>query len=309
MSSLLRQFTLTLLLLCLSAAASSAQDWYVNRSTKQVQYTVDKQTWQPVELGMTLPNKAWISTGARGRAVLTRGSESITIQPGTLASIISTSGVFTRKTEVVQQKGTLALSIEKRGRPHTYVHTPFLAAVVKGTTFEVTVTAKDASVSVNAGLVEVTSFTGGQQTNLGPGQSATVTDTQQMSVAGVAEPPSVVFVAATAASVPAVGKETPLGAGAFGGAGASSSEGSPSNNSSADSSSASSGGNSSEHSNAGNGGEHSNAAATSGENGRGAPMGGEPGNAGAAGNGHAYGIGNGHAYGVGNGSAGNLPIR
>lgn len=302
MFNLLRRSILILLLVCLSAATSFAQDWFVERSTKQVQYTVDKQRWQPVEQGMTVPNKAWISTGPRGRAVLSRGQESIAIQPGTLASII-TSGVFSRKTEVVQQTGKLTLNIEKRSRPHTYVHTPFLAAVVKGTTFNVTVTAKDASVSVDEGLVQVTSFTGGEQTNVGPGQTATVTESQQMSVAGVVEPPSVVSVAPTAASVPAVGKEAPLGAGALGGAGSVSSPSSSSNNSSSDSSSSGSQSNGSEHSYAaGNGGDHDYAGGNGDQNGNAGGNGGQHGNAGGNGHGNAYGIGNGNAYGIGNGS-------
>jgi len=202
---------IVLAMLCLSAASALAEEWFVERSSRQVQYTIDKHTWQPVSKGMTIPNKAWIATGPRGRAVLTRGVETIAIQPQTLAAIITTDGLFSRKTEVVQQKGKLALDVEKRSRPHTYVHTPFLAAVVKGTSFSVTVTDKDASVSVERGLVQVSSFTGGQSTNLGPGQSARVDRAQNMDVAGIAGAPGVVSVEPTAASVPAVGASAPLG--------------------------------------------------------------------------------------------------
>nr|CAD6425827.1 membrane protein [Rhizobium sp. Q54] len=202
---------IVLAMLCLSAASALAEEWFVERSSQQVQYTIDKHTWQPVSKGMTIPNKAWIATGPRGRAVLTRGVETIAIQPQTLAAIITTDGLFSRKTEVVQQKGKLALDIEKRSRPHTYVHTPFLAAVVKGTSFSVTVTDKDASVSVERGLVQVSSFTGGQSTNLGPGQSARVDRAQNMDVAGITDAPGVVSVEPTAASVPAVGASAPLG--------------------------------------------------------------------------------------------------
>ncbi|HEX2147318.1 MAG TPA: FecR domain-containing protein, partial [Pseudorhizobium sp.] len=145
MISLLRHVIFTVVLVFASAVAASAQDWIVTRTTTHVRFTVDKQNWNPVQQGMTIPNKAWIFTGSRGRAVLGRGEESITVHPGTLASV-STSGFFTRKTEVYQQTGKLVLDVEKRSRPHTYVQTPFLAAVVKGTKFEVTVTAKSATV-------------------------------------------------------------------------------------------------------------------------------------------------------------------
>jgi hypothetical protein len=207
---------LRLILLCLIAfapAAVLAQDWTVSKTTKQVRYTIDKKTWETVEVGTVVPSQAWMSTGPRGRATLTRGAESLQLSPNTLAAVITSEGLFSRKTEVVQQKGQIALNIEKRSRPHTYVHTPFLAAVVKGTTFTVTVTAQAASVSVDEGLVQVSSFTGGQSANVGPGQQVTVDQAQSMSVAGIAEPPSVFAVEPVQASVPAVGQQAPVGAG------------------------------------------------------------------------------------------------
>ena len=200
-------------MLCMSSAHALASDWLVSRTTKQVSFTVDKKNWVPVVGGMTIPNKSWISTGPRGRVELERGVEKVSFGPKTLAAIFTENGLFSRKTQVVQQKGEIALNIEKRSRPHTYVHTPFLAAVVKGTTFTVTVTEKAASVSVDEGLVQVSSFTGGQSTNLGPGQQVTVDQSQSMSVAGITETPSVFSVEPTQASVPAVGQPAPVGAG------------------------------------------------------------------------------------------------
>ncbi|MBB6182418.1 hypothetical protein HNQ75_004407 [Rhizobium flavum] len=202
-----------LMMLCFSAAGSLASEWLVSRTTQQVSFTVDKKTWVPVVGGMTIPNRSWISTGPRGRVQLERGVEKVSFGPKTLAAIITENGLFSRKTEVVQQKGEIALNIEKRSRPHTYVHTPFLAAVVKGTTFTVTVSEKAASVSVDEGLVQVSSFTGGQSTNVGPGQQVTVDHAQSMSVAGITETPAVFSVEPTQAFVPAVGQPAPVGAG------------------------------------------------------------------------------------------------
>ena len=228
-----------LMMLCLFPVSVLAQDWIVSRTTKQVSYTLDKQTWVPVTGGMVIPNKSWISTGPRGRVELERGMEKVAFGPQTLAAIITESGLFSRKTNVVQQQGHLSLDIEKRSRPHTYVHTPFLAAVVKGTSFQVTVTARDASVSVERGLVQVSSFTSGQSTNLGPGQQATVDQNQNMSVAGVNGAPSVQATAPSAASIAPVGQASPIGTEALGGVGTSS-NGSAGSNSGNDSSSSSS---------------------------------------------------------------------
>src|SRR5690606_22654252 len=85
------------------------------------------------------------------------------------------------------------------------------AAVVKGTTFTVTVTEEDASLSVQEGLVQVSSFTGGQSTDVGPGQQVTVDQSQTMSVAGVDAAPSVQSVAPSAASIAPVGQVSPIG--------------------------------------------------------------------------------------------------
>jgi len=252
----------------------------VSRATKQVSFTVDKKTWVPVSGGMAIPNKAWISTGPRGRLELERGVEKVAFGPGTLAAIITEDGLFSRKTNVVQQKGSLSLDIEKRSKPHTYVHTPFLAAVVKGTSFQVTVTARDASVSVERGLVQVSSFTSGQSTNLGPGQQATVDQNQTMSVAGVNSAPSVQASAPSQASIAPAGQTSRIGAEAPAAGGASAST--------------------STNSGKGNGGGNGN-----GNSGNGNGNGGGNGN-GNSGNGNGNGGGNGNGNsGNGNGNSGN----
>ncbi|WP_077549420.1 FecR domain-containing protein, partial [Pseudorhizobium flavum] len=278
-------FVAILLLLLLPQAAYAA-DWTVAQTTRQVSYTVDKQTWTAVEGGATIPNKAWISTGPRGRVTLERGPERVSFGPETLAAIITTNGFFTRKTDVVQQKGQLALDIEKRSRPHTYVHTPFLAAVVKGTSFQVTVTAKAASVSVDRGLVQVSSFTSGQSTDLGPGQQATVDQAQQMSVSGTngAQAPAVEAVEPTRAEIAPVGQAAPIGADVTG----SRSERTSNDSFSQTSSSAASG----SFDSSGNGTVGDNRYSNAGANG----------NGNAGGNGNGAGNGNGNASGNGNGA-------
>ena len=81
---------LCLFLTCLAGAASAAGEaWMAAKATAQVAYTVDKKTWIPLRKGMQVPNKAWISTGPRGRLQLVRGTESIAFQPNTLAAIIT----------------------------------------------------------------------------------------------------------------------------------------------------------------------------------------------------------------------------
>jgi hypothetical protein len=133
--------------------------------------------------------------------------ESIGFQPNSMAAITTKPGGFLapRKTEIVQKVGALDLEIEKRSQPHTTVQTPYLAAVVKGTIFHVSVGKSKASVSVDRGLVQVTSFSSGQQANIGPRQSATVDRRAGMKVDGTVSRPTIASVAASVAVVPAVG--------------------------------------------------------------------------------------------------------
>src|SRR3546814_7909473 len=70
--------------------------------------------------------------------------------------------------------------------PHFGVQTPYLAAVVKGTTFSVTVDGTGASVQVVEGAVEVSTLDGGARDLILPGAIATVgaTDHSVLKVQG-----------------------------------------------------------------------------------------------------------------------------
>ena len=206
MRVLLRLFALVTFLLPLTTYASD-DDWHVAKASSQVRYTTDQTTWKDLQTGDVVPNRAWIATGPRGRAQLVRGVESIGVRPNTMAAITTKSGgLFTaRKTEIVQQIGALDLEIEKLSQPHTTVQTPYLAAVVKGTIFHVNVGKTNASVSVDRGLVQVTSFASGQQANVGPRQSATVDRKTGMKVAGDISRPTIASVKTSVAVVPAIG--------------------------------------------------------------------------------------------------------
>jgi hypothetical protein len=198
------------------SALAGEGTWRVGRVSGQVQYSVDKTTWKAAERGETIPDQAWISTGRRGRAQLVRGVESITLQPNTLAGLYAKGGLFTPKTEIVQQAGIIDQEIEKRSRPHTTVETPFLAAVVKGTAFRVTVTKRAANVSVNRGVVQVTSFKTGERTSLRHGQSASVDVARGMKVSGTVSKPTITVERPSVAKIPALGTKELVGASAQG---------------------------------------------------------------------------------------------
>jgi hypothetical protein len=73
----------------------------------------------------------------------------------------------------VQQAGSILLEVEKRNVKHFEVETPYLAAVVKGTQFRVSVDAASTRIDVTRGQVEVADFRSGQIAQVMPGQAAT----------------------------------------------------------------------------------------------------------------------------------------
>jgi hypothetical protein len=112
-----------------------------------------------------------IRTGRNGRAMLARGEERILISPNSAIGIPA-AGQSDLPTTIIQQAGSILLEVEKKNVQHFEVETPYLAAVVKGTTFRVTVSKTSAQVDVLDGRVQVSDFKSGQQIVLLPGQAA-----------------------------------------------------------------------------------------------------------------------------------------
>ena len=79
-----------------------------------------------------------------------------------------------RATTILHQAGSIVLEVEKQNVEHFEVETPFLAAVVKGTRFNVNVGQHGADVRVLSGSVNVSSFKTGQFALVSAGQLASV---------------------------------------------------------------------------------------------------------------------------------------
>jgi hypothetical protein len=114
-----------------------------------------------------------ISTGPNARAVIVRGEEYAVIAPSSRLQIAdpTTGGTLT---QIVARVGNAVFSIKKMATPHFGVATPYLAAVVKGTTFSVTVDDVGARVQVVEGAVEVATNDGGAHELLRAGSIGSV---------------------------------------------------------------------------------------------------------------------------------------
>jgi hypothetical protein len=162
------------LFLVASSSAMAADDgvWSVSKSSGEVWVATTGAAQVSLKQEDALKAGDTIRTGRNGRVLLVRGEETILISPN------SVIGVPAEKkdgmsTTIVQQAGSILLEVEKRNVKHFEVETPYLAAVVKGTQFSVTVDGASTRVDVRRGQVEVSDFRSGQIALVLPGQAAT----------------------------------------------------------------------------------------------------------------------------------------
>ena len=164
---------LTISLAFYPVPATQAEDagWTVSKFSGEVWVT--SAGAQPISLSASAAVKAgdMIRTGQNGRVLLSRGEESILVSPNTVVGI-PTEQKDGLATTILQKAGSILLEVEKRSENHLQVETPYLAAVVKGTQFRVTVDKHGSHVDVLRGKVEVTDFKSGQHAFVLPGQSA-----------------------------------------------------------------------------------------------------------------------------------------
>lgn len=193
--------------LLLSNSMAHASDWVVSKVRQPAQFTIDNENWMKLQRGMQIPKASWIHTGKRGRVLLKRGSETMQYNPNTLAGLFK-KGRGGRDTEIKQQFGEILLDVITRDYQHVVVKTPFLAAVVKGTKFNVSVGPQSASIKVNRGVVEVTNIQRGERVDVRSGQTAAVSPRQQnrMSLTGRGKKSQIRRVPIVKAAVPTVAK-------------------------------------------------------------------------------------------------------
>ena len=159
-------------LLSASTAFAGTPGWIVSESSGKVSI-LSTGTSRVAIRGGQLSAGDFVTTGTTGRAVLVRGEEYLVVAPNSRIRIAppAQSGGLT---QIIEHFGNVIYKIKKMTMPHFAVETPFLAAVVKGTTFSVTVTEKGAAVQVVEGRVEVATRDGGAAFMVLPGDIGSV---------------------------------------------------------------------------------------------------------------------------------------
>jgi hypothetical protein len=157
-----------------SPAIAQDTSWRVSKSSGEV--WIDAPGAQPVALSAdaVLSPGASVRTGANGRVLLIRGAETIMVSPNSAVQIPAGKSGNGGVTTILQRSGSLLLEVEKKNVRHFEVSTPYLAAVVKGTQFRVTVDEGGSRVEVLRGQVQVTDFKSGQRALVNPSQTAAV---------------------------------------------------------------------------------------------------------------------------------------
>jgi hypothetical protein len=161
-----------LLAISSTARAADASPWKVSEVSGDVK-VVDGGRSRAAVKGTLLASGAVIAAGTGARAVLVHDKDFVIVSPNSRIRITPAEqqrGIF----QIISEFGTSLFTIEHKATPHFGVQTPYLAAVVKGTVFSVTVGATGASVQVTRGAVDVATLDGGAHELIRPGMIASV---------------------------------------------------------------------------------------------------------------------------------------
>ena len=163
----------SLLLLVSQAAFAQSVNWTISESSGTVLVKTATAA-APAKKGGQVPPGAVISTGAGARAVLVHGKDFVTVNANGRVRIPAAGDEGFGLFDVLQEWGNAVFQIEKQPKPHFTVRTRYLAAVVKGTTFSITVSDQGASLQVVEGAVETSTADGGARELVTPGVVAMV---------------------------------------------------------------------------------------------------------------------------------------
>lgn len=157
------------------AHANGLGSWVVADISGDVAVRSGDTAWRRVSQGQQLVPGTTLKTGADGRATITRNGDSIKISPISVVDL-PVGGSGAGAPGVVQSLGTLLYKILTREQKQAKfnVKTPYLAAVIKGTTFTVTVNDQGSALHVTEGIVQVTSPFTGESALINPGQTGMV---------------------------------------------------------------------------------------------------------------------------------------
>ncbi len=173
MSKLFR-FFLPLFLILFGSVPAFAQgmDWTISEAKGAV-VLIDARGERRAEPGAILAPGAIVRTKAQSIAVLVRGREFVTLRQNAQIRIAPPKQERSL-VQIIQDYGSALFNFGKQADPHFGVETPYLVAVVKGTTFIIAVNDEGATLQVTEGAVEASTLDGGARELILPGAVAMI---------------------------------------------------------------------------------------------------------------------------------------
>jgi len=158
-----------------TSTAADLHEWVAVQVEGSVEFKRGNPKWSALRRGDAVIPGYEIRTGPGGKVLLSRGQETITIEPeSTLEFLPADNGSVTR---ILQKLGGAIFNIKKRNRKHFEVLTPHLVATVKGTEFSIRIDANGGTLNVISGSVGVTNKKSGKSVDVSAGQFAMVSGT------------------------------------------------------------------------------------------------------------------------------------
>ena len=155
------------LALPLLTASAEAAEWWIERMSGNVQIH-DGESWIRLNADRELNAGDSIWTGRNGRIHLKNDQGSVLLAPRSLVKIPAQS-LPNNFSVLFQTHGTVSADVDKRRTRHFSIQTPYLAAIVKGTEFDVEIERKQTNVSVSEGLVGVVDIDTGETVDVPAG--------------------------------------------------------------------------------------------------------------------------------------------
>jgi hypothetical protein len=129
--------------------------------------------WRPLQPGESLVAGSIVRTGNDGNLLLANRVDRVRLSPNSELELPGREegDAITR---VIHWIGTAVFDVGKRPSPQFEVSTPYLVAVVKGTSFATTVSEAGSVIKVTEGIVGVASVQGGASVDVTAGETASV---------------------------------------------------------------------------------------------------------------------------------------
>jgi ferric-dicitrate binding protein FerR (iron transport regulator) len=157
----------SVLALPLLTVNAQAAEWWIERMSGNVQIH-DGESWVALDQDRDLNAGDSIWTGRNGRILLMNDQGSVLLAPKSLVKIPA-QALPNSFSVLFQTHGTVSADVDKRRTRHFSIQTPYLAAVVKGTQFDVEVEKKQTRVAVSEGLVGVVDIDTGETVDVPAG--------------------------------------------------------------------------------------------------------------------------------------------